>query len=259
MIVTIIELFNTDFFPTPYPIRILPWIFLTNSYFHFQARKKGTSAWTESIKGRDKYSWLLCANRQTHVPEQLLLTQIIPANCLAQIDQKLHECRSEWGVPKYCSCSAENKPVNENLSSLIKGDLVSVMNGDVKQEKHRACKKEHTSTESSRENGEDKNSPLIWLADVALQNQDDGKNDSNSDSDSDEEDGHSTLRELLIRPSQKSNGSGPNSPDGESQESANPQQGKAGKKSNMDTLNEVISSVIEHSVPVCQLFIFIFF
>jgi hypothetical protein len=99
-----------------------------------QARKNKTVVWAESGKGRDKYAWLLCANRQTHVPEQLLLTQIIPADCLIQIDQRLHECRSEWGIAKHCSCDLAIKPTNENLRSLIKGDLVSVMNGNAPQE-----------------------------------------------------------------------------------------------------------------------------
>ena len=100
-----------------------------------QARKNKTVVWTESGKGRDKYAWLLCANRQTHVPEQLLLTQIIPADCLVQIDRRLHDCRGEWGIPKHCSCDATpGTTTNESLRSLIKGDLVAVMNGSAQQE-----------------------------------------------------------------------------------------------------------------------------
>lgn len=200
-----------------------------------QARKKGTAMWSESSKGKDKFLWLLCANRQTHVPEQLLLTQIIPSDCLNQIDKKLHECRSEWGIRKYCSCSAENKPVNEELRCLIKGGLEGVMNG----------KKDSPSNESSQSNGEVESCNLNWLAEVALNR---NKNDSDSDSDSDDDhDGnHSTLRELLIRPSQK-NGSGPDSPDCDDQEEGQ----KAAKKVKRgDTLSEVITSVIEHSVKV---------
>ena len=94
--------------------------------------------WTESSKGRDKYSWLLCANRQPHVPETLLLTQIIPADCLDKMDRMLHECRSEWGVPKFCTCEgASSKPPNEHLKAIVKGDLVSVMNGNVQDIKVR--------------------------------------------------------------------------------------------------------------------------
>lgn len=101
----------------------------------YEARKNKTVVWTESGKGRDKYSWLLCANRQTHVPEQLLLTQIIPADCLIQIDQRLHECRGEWGIPKHCSCdNVSTKAPNEHLLALVKADLVSILNGTSQQE-----------------------------------------------------------------------------------------------------------------------------
>jgi lysine-specific demethylase 3 len=144
----------------------------------------------------------------------------------------------------------------------------------LKQEKQR--KKDGGSSNSSecggngRTNGEEKNSPLSWLADVALQNQDKNESDSDTDSDEDQDGNHSTLRELLIRPSQKPNGNGSrsNSPDTAGGNGAITTDGaasganandsnattnsvtKAGKKSKMDTLNEVISSVIEHSVKV---------
>lgn len=103
------------------------------------------------------------------------------------------------------------------------------------------------------------------MADVALQNQDKNESDSDSDSDEDQDGAHSTLRELLIRTPQKPNGSasGPNSPDTDSNAASGDATAtgaaaqanqntiaKAGKKSKMDTLNEVISSVIEHSVKV---------
>lgn len=114
----------------------------------------------------------------------------------------------------------------------------------------------------SKANGEDKNSPLNWLADVALQNQEKNESNSSSDSDEDRDGNYSTLRELLIRPSNKANngtGSRSNSPTnntpganpGANTTSANTAQNNAvrvGKKSKMDTLDEVISSVIEHSV-----------
>ncbi|KAJ8684049.1 hypothetical protein QAD02_019841 [Eretmocerus hayati] len=227
----------------------------------YEARKNESMVWTESSKGRDKYGWLLCANRQTHVPEQLLLTQIIPADCLVQIDRHLHESRNEWGIPTHCSCkSVTTKQPNEYLVNLIKGDLVSVMNGNGEIVGTQMKKEKNSSDpcESDKVNGEQKNSPLHWLADVALQNQDKNDSDSDSDSDEDQDGNHSTLRELLIRPSHKANGStsNPNSPEEsnsvtDSNSPANTpsnNMSKTGKKSVMDTLNEVISSVIEHSV-----------
>ncbi|KAK2585971.1 hypothetical protein KPH14_010548 [Odynerus spinipes] len=226
----------------------------------YKGRKNGTiKIWGESGKDRDDFSWLLCTNRQAHEPERLMLTQIIAGDSLLRLGQRLHECRSEWGIPQHCSCSFVSPgQSNEHLRNLIKGETVPVLNGNIKQE----CKEEKNSNESNgasenKVNGEDKNSPLNWLADVALQNQDKNESGSSSDSDEDREGNYSTLRELLIRPSHKSNGNGSrsNSPTNNAGNTnaasgTNTQNNvaKSGKKSKMDTLDEVITSVIEHTV-----------
>ncbi|XP_024888225.1 probable JmjC domain-containing histone demethylation protein 2C isoform X3 [Temnothorax curvispinosus] len=231
----------------------------------YKGRKNGTvKIWGESGKDRDDFSWLLCTNRQVHEPERLMLTQIIAGDSLLRLGQRLHECRAEWGIPQHCACSliATSQP-NEILRNLIKGDSVPVLNGNVKQEiKEEKKINESNGASESKTNGEDKNS-LTWLATVALENQPD-KNQAlqnqadsgqESSSDSDDADNFSTLRELLIRPSHKSNGSGgsrSNSPTNNSGGGVNNATqnnvAKSGKKSKMDTLDEVISSVIEHSV-----------
>ncbi|XP_043588061.1 probable JmjC domain-containing histone demethylation protein 2C isoform X3 [Bombus pyrosoma] len=226
----------------------------------YKGRKNGTiKIWGESGKDRDDFSWLLCTNRQVHEPERLMLTQIIAGDSLTRLGQRLHECRAEWGIPQHCGCSlvVQTSP-NEYLRNMIKGDTVPVLNGNVKQEvKEEKKVNESNGSSENKTNGEDKNSPLNWLADVALQNQDKNESGSSSDSDEDRDGNYSTLRELLIRPSHKSNGSGSrsNSPTNNSGNvnvtSGNNAQNnvaKSGKKSKMDTLDEVISSVIEHSV-----------
>lgn len=196
----------------------------------------------------------------THEPERLMLTQIIAGDGLLQLGQQLHDVRAEWGIPQHCSCTITTViQGNELLKNLITGDSITVTNGNIKQLD--ALDKRQNDTNGSfdsKTNSDEKNSPLNWLADVALQSQD--KNDSASDSDSDEdrEGNYSTLRELLIRPSSKTNGNGSrsNSPTNNSintsqTSSSNSLQNntpKVGKKSKMDTLDEVISSVIEHSV-----------
>uniref|UniRef100_A0A7R9ILJ1 [histone H3]-dimethyl-L-lysine(9) demethylase n=2 Tax=Timema TaxID=61471 RepID=A0A7R9ILJ1_9NEOP len=70
-----------------------------------------------------------------------------------------------------------------------------------------------------------------------------GESGSSSDTEEDKEGTFSTLRELLIRPSHKPNGSRAASP------ATNLTPLPKTKKSRMDTLDEVISSVIESSVP----------
>ncbi|XP_076625774.1 lysine demethylase 3 isoform X2 [Colletes latitarsis] len=226
----------------------------------YKGRKNGTiKIWGESGKDRDDFSWLLCTNRQVHEPERLMLTQIIAGDSLIRLGQRLHECRAEWGIPQHCGCSlVVQTSANEFLRNMIKGDTMPVLNGNVKQEiKEEKKVNESNGSSENKTNEEDKNSPLNWLADVALQNQDKNESASSSDSDEDRDGNYSTLRELLIRPSHKSNGNGSrsNSPTNNSG-SVNVTSGnnaannvtKSGKKSKMDTLDEVISSVIEHSV-----------
>lgn len=187
-----------------------------------------------------------------------MLTQIIAGDSLSRLGSRLHECRCEWGIPQHCSCSlAVPSTVNENLRNLIKGETMGVLNGGIKQEpKEERKENDSNGATDKKTNGEDKNSPLSWLADVALQNQEKNDSGSSSDSDEDRDGNYSTLRELLIRPSHKPNGSGsrsnsPTNNSGNSNTTNNSNQNnvvaKAGKKSKMDTLDEVISSVIEHS------------
>ncbi|XP_046625209.1 probable JmjC domain-containing histone demethylation protein 2C isoform X2 [Neodiprion virginianus] len=225
----------------------------------YKGRKNGTiKIWGESGKDRDDFSWLLCTNRQVHEPERLMLTQIIAGDSLSRLGSRLHESRCEWGIPQHCSCSlATSSPVNETLRNLIKGESMGVLNGSIKQES-KVDRKENESNGATdkKTNGEDKNSSLSWLANVALHNQEKNDSGSSSDSDEDRDGNYSTLRELLIRPSHKPNGSGSrsNSPTNNSGNSnvtnsttLNNVVAKTGKKSKMDTLDEVISSVIEHS------------
>lgn len=139
-----------------------------------------------------------------------MLTQIIAGDSLIRLGQRLHESRAEWGIPQHCGCSlvVQSSP-NEQLRGLIKGDSVPVLNGNIRQEvKEEKKMNESNGLSENKTNGEDKNSPLNWLADVALQNQDKNESGSSSDSDEDRDGNYSTLRELLIRPSHKSNGSG---------------------------------------------------
>ncbi|XP_015112860.1 probable JmjC domain-containing histone demethylation protein 2C isoform X3 [Diachasma alloeum] len=227
----------------------------------YKGRKDGTiKIWGEGGKGRDDFSWLLCTNRQVHEPERLMLTQMIAGDSLTKIGHMLHEARAEWGIPQHCSCSiakSTTAQLNDTLRSLVKGETVT-LNGSIKQEMKDDKRNQNDSNGGSdaKTNGEDKNSPLNWLADVALQNQDKNDSGSSSDSDEDRDGNYSTLRELLIRPSHKPNGSGsrsnsPTNSPGNTNQTGNTSQNstiKAGKKSKMDTLDEVISSVIEHSV-----------
>ncbi|KAI5706583.1 hypothetical protein M8J75_009568 [Diaphorina citri] len=84
-------------------------------------------------RDRDEASWLLCNNRQPHEQEKLMLTQIIAGNCLATMGNKMTEYRNANNLPLYFK---PDKDKNKEK---------------VKEEKPE--------------------SPLDWLADVALNKQ----------------------------------------------------------------------------------------
>ncbi|KAK7792128.1 hypothetical protein R5R35_009657 [Gryllus longicercus] len=238
----------------------------------YKGRKNGTiKIWGEAGKDRDDFSWLLCTNRQPHEQEKLMLTQIIASDSLRKLGRKCHEIRALYNIPQYCGCPLSKEVAQKPLNGISKDLLRSLMkNEPINGLKVEKKEKDGANTDMDKKNGsangavkqEDKNSPLSWLADVVLQNED--KKDigddlgSTSDSDDDKEGNYSTLRELLIRPSHKSNGNGSRSASpsnanatGSNSSAANSQNNtstKGSKKLTMDTLDAVISSVIESSV-----------
>ncbi|XP_069164923.1 lysine-specific demethylase 3A [Procambarus clarkii] len=214
----------------------------------YKGRKNGTvKVWDEGGKDRDEYSWLLCASRLPHEQDKLMLTQIISGNALLDLGRKVHEVRNQWGIPQYCDCTEAKKykdqapqddkkkvnGVNKDLLKDIKKEpKTELFNGIIKQEK----------TEKVNSKDEEmSNSPLNFFADVALSSdkRESESSDSDSDSDSDEKEGNfSTLRKLLIQP----NGNTKE----ESGISTKPSK-ESKKKPKLDTVDEIISSVIEHT------------
>uniref|UniRef100_A0A1B6BYT9 [histone H3]-dimethyl-L-lysine(9) demethylase n=1 Tax=Clastoptera arizonana TaxID=38151 RepID=A0A1B6BYT9_9HEMI len=218
----------------------------------YKGRKSGSiKIWGEPGRDRDDLSWLLCTNRQPHEQERLMLTQIIAGDSLQILGLRVHEARAAWSIPMHCDCllADQTKPTN---GIICKDVLKNVhrkneqINGQIKNEKE----DKGNGTDGEKKT-DDNNSPLSWLADVALSNEDKKpceESGSSSDSDEDKDGNYSTLRELLIRPSHKSNGSRAPSP-GNNNSNSSTGPAKNLKKSQLDTLDEVISSVIEHSVP----------
>ncbi|XP_018331475.1 probable JmjC domain-containing histone demethylation protein 2C [Agrilus planipennis] len=219
----------------------------------YKSRKNGTvKIWGEtSQKDRDDFSWLLCTNRQPHEQEKLMLTQIIAGQSLQKLGRMVHEMRELWNIEQYCGCPLSKEvqqKSNGARKEIIKSVLMTEINGLKKEIKEEpGIVNGSTGTNSVKE---EKTSPLSWLADVALSNEvkKEHLHQHHDDSSTDSEDGSnfSTLRELLIRPSHKQNGSSrATSP------VSNSTTNKSSKKSilRIDTLDDVISSVIEDSVP----------
>lgn len=166
-----------------------------------------------------------------------MLTQIIAGDSLMKLGRKLHEIRILWGIPSNCNCTLSK----EQAAKLTNGVRIDVIKNVIKSELSNGRKLDVQNTKSIKGS-----SALSWLADVALNDpkkngdsspastdidansklvngsaMENNEKETNSDDESDEN-GHSTLRELLIRPAPntggKSNGGGsgsgsrPNSP-----------------------------------------------
>lgn len=173
-----------------------------------------------------------------HEQDKLMLTQIIADDSLAKLGRMVHEMRELWNIEQYCACAMSKEKNSSNGASkeIIKSILMDKINGIKKEIKEEPDSKPLTNGVVVKE----EKTSLNWLADVALSNED-KKDESSSDSD---EGSFSTLRELLIRPSHKPNGSRAASP-----VASNTAKSKKVANARMDTLDEVISSVIEDSVP----------
>jgi len=59
-----------------------------------------------SSKDRDRFDWLLCNNKQPHVQEKLILTQIIAKTALWDVCAKLHDVKRKLG--RACTCENES-------------------------------------------------------------------------------------------------------------------------------------------------------
>ncbi|XP_044761526.1 lysine-specific demethylase 3B isoform X2 [Coccinella septempunctata] len=224
----------------------------------YKGRKNGTlKIWGETGKDRDEYSWLLCTNRQAHEQEKLMLTQIIADNCLLRLGKMVHEVRELWNIEQYCDCPMSKEVKSNNLKSkdIIKNIMSENMNGSSKTSTEDV--KPAVKTEENEEGEEDNNpSPLSWFSDMLKKDEppektvkkekpEEGVKEKNEDASSEDDDNNfSTLRELLIRPSHKQNGSRAGSP-------TVAQAAKTAKRTSLklDNLDEVLTSVIEESSP----------
>ncbi|KAM5172810.1 lysine-specific demethylase 3B isoform 2-T2 [Mantella aurantiaca] len=66
----------------------------------------------DEVTDEDVFSWLKCAKGQSHEPENLMPTQIIPGTALYNIGDMVHAARGKWGIKANCPCiSRHNKTV----------------------------------------------------------------------------------------------------------------------------------------------------
>ncbi|CAG9772614.1 unnamed protein product [Ceutorhynchus assimilis] len=172
----------------------------------YKSRKNGTTkSSNDPGKDRDEFMWLLCTNRSSHEQEKLMLTQIIADDCLLKLGKMVHEMRELWSIEQFCGCPGSKEPKVNNVEcrEAVKSIMAEKLNG---------LKKEIKEEPKPAINGvkDEKQSSLNYLADIALSKSEEPvikKEPKEESSGSEEEDNFSTLRELLIRPSHKANGS----------------------------------------------------
>ncbi|XP_076363416.1 uncharacterized protein LOC143253421 isoform X2 [Tachypleus tridentatus] len=205
----------------------------------YRARKNGTSREEDCPpKDRDECQWLLCNNRQPHDQEKLMLTQIIPGTALWDMGTILQDMCTKWNISTIFSsrqistngiCKQLINAVNRCLSdkelssASLNEPTDSASFSKISENNclaNSVTKKEELNGYSSESDG----SPLSWLADVALgestrlspksgvETEDEkikfegGKEMVNGCLD--KSINRSTLRELLIRPSEKGTNEG---------------------------------------------------
>lgn len=172
--------------------------------------------WSESSKDRDNFSWLFCTNRGAHDQERLMLTQIIAGNSLEVLGKQAHEMRALWDITQHCGCPMSKDPPPKRVKGECKEYIAKLLKNEAIKNK--------SSTNSTTDNlnnviksepvdGDNQNSPLTWLADVALKQEPnlngfDGDENSNDKDLIDDDDGHSALRDLLTRPASKNKDGG---------------------------------------------------
>ncbi|KFZ59055.1 Lysine-specific demethylase 3B, partial [Podiceps cristatus] len=78
----------------------------------YRLRKNRPRSETEEIGDEEVFSWLKCAKGQSHEPENLMPTQIIPGTALYNIGDMVHAARGKWGIKANCPCiTRQNKSV----------------------------------------------------------------------------------------------------------------------------------------------------
>ncbi|KAM6408767.1 lysine-specific demethylase 3B isoform 1-T1 [Rhynochetos jubatus] len=70
----------------------------------YRLRKNRPRSESEEMGDEEVFSWLKCAKGQSHEPENLMPTQIIPGTALYNIGDMVHAARGKWGIKANCPC-----------------------------------------------------------------------------------------------------------------------------------------------------------
>ncbi|XP_055638847.1 uncharacterized protein LOC129776927 [Toxorhynchites rutilus septentrionalis] len=89
----------------------------------YKGRKHGTCKNDTIMRDRDGYMWLNCTNKEPHLPEKLMLTQIIPSNSLYKLVRQMHGICALLEIPLNCECPLSK----ESLFRKIKDKLEFIL------------------------------------------------------------------------------------------------------------------------------------
>lgn len=186
-------------------------------------KKKGSACSNSKCKSCMKdggQRWLTCsANRQSHEPDKLMITQIIPSDALWVLGRMIHEVRDKWHIKANCPCglSSIDTLLNKNgvspqINHAAAGSDSKVLLNGISDSHQAAGKKtgkpsgggggsgSGTFTETTGMNGDNLMSPLSMLAEAAASRESSESKIAASGAGGD--DGTSpcsTLRDLLTR------------------------------------------------------------
>ncbi|XP_072295153.1 lysine-specific demethylase 3B isoform X2 [Eucyclogobius newberryi] len=175
----------------------------------YRLRKSKPHEDVEENPEDEVFSWLKCAKGQSHEPQNLMPTQIIPGAALYNIGDMVHSARGKWGIKANCPCTSRHTkslvrpsapngisqsavpsvgspgaatPKAEVDVSVIKPDPASVSAESSSAETVSSTNStSSTSTPSADAQASSKDSSALhWLADLAAQKSKDDTKESGS-------------------------------------------------------------------------------
>ncbi|KFB52740.1 AGAP002682-PB-like protein [Anopheles sinensis] len=77
----------------------------------YKCRKRGIVTNEPNTKDKDTNGWLLCSGtKEPHCQDRLMLTQIIPSNCLYKLVRQMHGICALLEIPLNCECPLSKEP-----------------------------------------------------------------------------------------------------------------------------------------------------
>ncbi|XP_075732052.1 lysine-specific demethylase 3-like [Rhipicephalus microplus] len=156
----------------------------------YKAKKCGTVKAEDMLStDKDEFLWLLCAKRQPHKQNKLMMTQVIVGRALLEVKQDLDRIRHYWDIPSYrgydlrnsdsyrefCSYNQQRKELMKAVSKSFDPDKECIAaNGEMGHAVNREIQPVNGGATASSDRvgctymSESENSPLSLLANVAL-------------------------------------------------------------------------------------------